>query len=417
MFSSLMLLGALTSTIPVAMLALVFGSTADRNLSADVRLTIWRLGWLLCVLAPVYVLLLSPFLHHRFERSTLPLVDNVGRTASAMCIDLVASGATLIILLIALLQMWRLALRFAKLSDAKQSSQPAELSTCLQLRLPQGQETARLKHALDIRLTDKLRTVVLVGIGHPAVMIPKDTISSSSSQQLHLIISHEMAHLYRGDHWLVPLERIIDAALWFNPLLRRVLCGLDAAREEVCDAVALKGADRQSRTSYAHALLKTLMSTASLHPQPSWTQHTGDIRMRVNAILEPKASSPRRAALGSALSAATVAASALTGTACAQALAAAPSVSFAKVTVTADEVVTSADRNVFTWRGSPKLIIEGPGRRPLVMRNGHQIATLLEGKPLALSKRAEVISYKDGSPEAIAHGANNSEQVIEIRDR
>lgn len=105
---------------------------------------------------------------------------------------------------------------------------------------------------------------MLIGLRHPLVVLPHDTFAHPPAVLL-AIERHERAHAARHDNWRLLTERLVLAALpWCGPL-RRLHEYVLAAREELCDAVALQHADEATRHAYAQALLETLRRSSASH--------------------------------------------------------------------------------------------------------------------------------------------------------
>lgn len=102
---------------------------------------------------------------------------------------------------------------------------------------------------------------MLVGYRQPLVVLPSSAFAHSPAVLL-AIERHERTHAVRHDNWRLLAERLALAALpWCGPL-RRLHEKVLAAREELCDGVALKDADDVTRHAYAQALLDTLRRTS-----------------------------------------------------------------------------------------------------------------------------------------------------------
>src|SRR5205085_5012588 len=80
-------------------------------------------------------------------------------------------------------------------------------------------------------------------------------------QQSALLV-HELAHLYRRDHWVRWLEIIVTVLYWWHPAVWWARRELRDAEEQCCDAWVvwlMPGANRH----YAAALLDTLEFVSS----------------------------------------------------------------------------------------------------------------------------------------------------------
>ncbi len=70
------------------------------------------------------------------------------------------------------------------------------------------------------------------------------------------VISHERAHIRRGDHFIKTVGFLLLAVYWFNPLIWVAYTLLCRDIELACDEKVVREMDGQARRSYAEALLK-----------------------------------------------------------------------------------------------------------------------------------------------------------------
>ena len=134
--------------------------------------------------------------------------------------------------------------------------------------------------------------------------------------------------------------------------------------------------------------------------------------MRLSAILSPSTRRPQRAAL--VLPAAMLAAAAMAGAACARVLATAD-LPQARLTVTADSMMKSANGDVTRYVGSPTLRIERRGALPLVLRDGRPAAPGETESPPGAA--ASIVYVKPSTPEAQRLGASPGQAVVQIISR
>ncbi|MGA7439338.1 MAG: M56 family metallopeptidase [Luteibacter sp.] len=130
---------------------------------------------------------------------------------------------------------------------------------------------------------------MLLGYRRPLVVLSRSA-SAASPTVRYAIERHERAHAVRHDNWRLLAENLVMAALpWCRPL-RRVHDFILSAREELCDAFALQGADDATRIEYARALLTTLRRTSpAAHGVSTMTGSLAGVRRRMLAILQDTA--------------------------------------------------------------------------------------------------------------------------------
>jgi beta-lactamase regulating signal transducer with metallopeptidase domain len=121
--------------------------------------------------------------------------------------------------------------------------------------LARARDRAGVTNAVRLVRSNSITTPATVGLLRPIIVIPSDT--ELAGEELETILTHECAHVARRDNLLSVIESIAGSALWFHPLVwiaRRVL---NAAREEVCDAVVVSSGDANT---YVTALGKVCVA-------------------------------------------------------------------------------------------------------------------------------------------------------------
>ena len=104
----------------------------------------------------------------------------------------------------------------------------------------------------------------VVGLIRPAILLPASAITGLSSDQLEMILAHELAHIHRHDMWVNLLQRVAEALLFFNPTLWFLSRRISDLREYCCDEMACEivASNQQNavepRLRYAQALLRVV---------------------------------------------------------------------------------------------------------------------------------------------------------------
>jgi WD40 repeat protein/beta-lactamase regulating signal transducer with metallopeptidase domain len=122
--------------------------------------------------------------------------------------------------------------------------------------------TARIARQLGLRrcprvalLPGPLPPMVWGALGAVRVLLPEKLLARLDEQQLASLLTHELAHVRRGDHWVRRLEFIVAGLYWWYPLVWWARGQLSAAEEECCDAWVV---DEVPANSYAKAILETV---------------------------------------------------------------------------------------------------------------------------------------------------------------
>lgn len=144
-----------------------------------------------------------------------------------------------------------------------------------------------------VRAGPAVGDALLAGLTRPVLVLPQALAETPDSPAARAVITHELAHLKRGDHRAVWIEESIVALLAVNPILPLIRTRRAAAREEACDALALTGADPAARRVYATSLIDALRARTAPTTLPALTFNgtpRSQAMRRLKSILTPPAS-------------------------------------------------------------------------------------------------------------------------------
>ncbi|WP_267968562.1 M56 family metallopeptidase [Myxococcus stipitatus] len=99
---------------------------------------------------------------------------------------------------------------------------------------------AGLRRVPGLLVSDAAPSPLATGLARPVVVLPSKAVRRLPVEGLRMALAHEVAHLRRGDLWLGWVPALAEALLFFHPLARRVAREYALAREEACDAEALR---------------------------------------------------------------------------------------------------------------------------------------------------------------------------------
>lgn len=99
----------------------------------------------------------------------------------------------------------------------------------------------RTKRVRKIRLIASTNQPQPVALGciRPTILVPADIESRLSRKELEAVLSHETAHIARGDVWWLCLGRLLSICIPFQPLNRLAQSRWQAASEYLCDQWAI----------------------------------------------------------------------------------------------------------------------------------------------------------------------------------
>ena len=103
-----------------------------------------------------------------------------------------------------------------------------------------------------------------VGLG-PRLLLPHGLMERLTPEQRDTLLTHELAHLHRRDHWVRALELLVTGLYWWHPVVWWGRQAIREAEEECCDAWVMWVLPASSR-AYASALVEALDFLAGARP-------------------------------------------------------------------------------------------------------------------------------------------------------
>ncbi len=122
-----------------------------------------------------------------------------------------------------------------------------------------------LRSAVRWAVDARLDSPAVGGLLRPAVIIPPDLNDSLTPNQLTWVLLHELAHVRRGDLWVVMFQRVVQSVFFFNPAVHLANWIIDELREYACDDAAL-AACKTSRRDCGEGFLAIIERSAGHAP-------------------------------------------------------------------------------------------------------------------------------------------------------
>jgi beta-lactamase regulating signal transducer with metallopeptidase domain len=162
-------------------------------------------------------------------------------------------------------------------------------------RMAEQAKKLSLRIAPVIACCEQIAVPVVVGVLRPMILIPAAMVNGLTIEQLEFVLTHELAHLRRRDHWMIVVQRVLEAILFFHPVTWYLSHRIHDDRETSCDDLVLSmGCDR---LQYAQSLLRVaeLRLAGQSHQNhialAADGQRPSKLRQRIARLLE----SPERA--------------------------------------------------------------------------------------------------------------------------
>ena len=138
----------------------------------------------------------------------------------------------------AVLYLVRLLSQYFKVRKKVSASQ-RQTSGALQTRLHQLSQRLGMKFCPELRISSDLNSPFAIGAIRPVIVLPEETIGQLDSDQLDIVMAHELAHVRRRDMITGWLQTILTAIWWFHPATWWLTTALRQTREDCCDDILI----------------------------------------------------------------------------------------------------------------------------------------------------------------------------------
>jgi len=141
--------------------------------------------------------------------------------------------------------------------------------------------------AVRLRISTRMICPLVTGFLKPIVIIPAAAISGLSTEQVEVVLVHELAHIRRFDHILVILQAIARQILFFHPAVWFLLPEIDRERENCCDDFVLT--TDNNPINYIKAL--TMIQEMNLQgavPANALTGKSNHLLNRIKRLVNPE---------------------------------------------------------------------------------------------------------------------------------
>ncbi len=135
----------------------------------------------------------------------------------------------------------------------------------------------------NVYICDSIPSPFILGVFKPKIYIP----SGTPTNDYEMILSHEKAHLKRGDHIWKPIAYILLSLYWFNPFLWIAYYLLSRDIEIACDEKVIKNLSLDEKKCYSTALLNSSVSKRFITVCPLAFGETG-VKNRIKNVFNYK---------------------------------------------------------------------------------------------------------------------------------
>ena len=135
----------------------------------------------------------------------------------------------------------------------------------------------------NIFVCDEVKSPFILGIFNPHIYLPSDLNTVTAEY----VLTHEKAHISRGDHLWKPLGFLIISVYWFNPLCWVSFILFCRDIETASDEKVIKNKDNNYKAAYSQALLTCSLPKKMISASPLAFGEVG-VKGRVKAVLNYK---------------------------------------------------------------------------------------------------------------------------------
>ncbi|MFC1760969.1 M56 family metallopeptidase [Planctomycetota bacterium] len=107
--------------------------------------------------------------------------------------------------------------RYAKMRREIRRSLPAPDFVCTALQ--NCCTTLRLRHPVEVALSESLRGPVVCGFRRPLILLPVSLPQQLSPEALRAVLGHELIHVQRRDTWVNLVQSLLQIVYFFHPLV------------------------------------------------------------------------------------------------------------------------------------------------------------------------------------------------------
>ena len=181
----------------------------------------------------------------------------------------------------------RLGLGLAWVARVARQALPADATW--QARLDVLAARLRLRRPVALRLWAGLDSPLTMGWWRPTVLLPAALISGMPAPLLEALLAHELAHVRRHDYLLNLLQSLVEALLFFHPVVWWLSTRMRKEREQIADEIAAEALGEPRRLALAlHELSKLQQDPTFMpHPSLSLSARGGDLLQRIHRLAAP----------------------------------------------------------------------------------------------------------------------------------
>jgi D-alanyl-D-alanine endopeptidase (penicillin-binding protein 7) len=145
-----------------------------------------------------------------------------------------------------------------------------------------------VQHQVVLKLLPDLVSPITVGFLRPLVLVPGALLSGMPVHLLEALLAHELAHIRRWDYLANLVQSLVEALLFFHPVVWWLSTRMRDAREEVADALAADALGDPRRVAQALHALSLQTTTPPVTPALAMSATGGKLLQRLERLMAPQ---------------------------------------------------------------------------------------------------------------------------------
>ena len=124
--------------------------------------------------------------------------------------------------------------------------------------------TFKINQPIRIGVSHKINSPMVFGFFEPIILLPFSICNQLSTEQIKLILLHEIAHVLRKDYFINLILNLTEVLLWFNPFSYLFIRRINLLRELSCDEFVVEHSN--APIAYSKALYQLAHNVQSRMP-------------------------------------------------------------------------------------------------------------------------------------------------------
>ncbi|MFS8063171.1 MAG: M56 family metallopeptidase [Luteimonas sp.] len=138
-----------------------------------------------------------------------------------------------------------------------------------------------------LRLVDRLDTPASAGWFRPVVLLPAALVLRMPVDQLEALLAHELAHIRRNDYLVNLMQCVVEALLFYHPVVWWLSREVRRERERIADQLAIEVTASPRTLAVALSTLSELHHVRHPFPQLAQAAHGGHLMSRIEQLVRP----------------------------------------------------------------------------------------------------------------------------------